>query len=247
MKRFFGLLLSVALLVVVSAVAGHAGTDIGRWTDWVKADKLNLEYRVRCNGLGEQPNVYFWDVEVSNKSADTAKFGVNLTPTGLDVEPEAGWRTWPIGGNRGHKFVGFRSEAAPGQKVKIWLKNLSSDKKDVVTGYQTAGKLDSVEGTVFNALNMTWMVGKADLDWNQTQEWIKSLGLGWRSPTKDELVMLFKEVDQKSPLGQDYVWAEPRDAHSAWHFSFYYREVRWSYFDDHSRYGRGVAVRPISR
>ena len=246
MKRFFGVLLSVLLLIVVSAVAGHAGTEIGRWTDWVRADKLALEYRVRCNGLGTTPNVYLWDVEVKNKAAGIAKFGVNLTPTDMAVEPAKGWMTWPIGGNSWHKFVGFRSEATPGQKVKVWLKNLSSEKQDVVTGQLAAGKLDSVDGTVFNACNMAWKVGKADLDWNQTQDWIKSLGLGWRSPTKNELVMLFKEVDQKSPLGQDYVWAEPKDEHSAWHFSFYYREVRWSYFDDHSRYGRAVAVRPLT-
>lgn len=99
------------------------------------------------------------------------------------------------------------------------------------------------EGAVFTACKLEWKVGKADLDWNQSQEWIKSLGDGWRAPTKVDLIALFAEMGQKSPIGQDFVWAEARDAHSAWYFSFYFQEIRWSYFDDHSRYGRVVAVR----
>lgn len=100
------------------------------------------------------------------------------------------------------------------------------------------------EDAVFTACKLEWKVGKADLDWNQSQEWIKSLGDGWRAPTKVDLIALFAEMGQKSPIGQDFVWAEARDAHSAWYFSFYFQEIRWSYFDDHSRYGRVVAVRP---
>lgn len=104
----------------------------------------------------------------------------------------------------------------------------------------TAGK----EGAEFKACKLEWKVGKADLDWNQSQEWVKSLGGDWRMPTKVELIALFAEKGQKSPIGQDFAWAEMRDAHSAWYFSFYFQEIRWSYLDDHSKYGRAVAVRP---
>ena len=100
------------------------------------------------------------------------------------------------------------------------------------------------EGAGFKACKLEWKVGKADLDWNQTQEWVKSLGDDWRLPTKVELIALFAEKGQKSPIGQDFAWAEMRDAHSAWYFSFYFQEIRWSYLDDHSKYGRAVAVRP---
>ncbi|MBU1105362.1 MAG: hypothetical protein KKB51_01740 [Candidatus Riflebacteria bacterium] len=245
MKRFLGLFICVVLLVTGFAVTGHAGTDLGRWTDWVRVDKLNLEYRVRCNGLGEGSNKYIWDVEVKNKSAIAAKFGASLTSSDLTTEPEKGWLTWPISGHRTHKFAGFRSDVAPGQKVQVWLKNLSSEKQDATNTFQSVANMDALNGKIFTACNMEWMIGKADIDWTQTQAWIKTLNNGWRAPTKAELIGLFNEVDQKSPIGQDYVWAEARDAHSAWHFSFYYREARWSYFDDHSRYGRAVAVRPL--
>lgn len=101
------------------------------------------------------------------------------------------------------------------------------------------------ENAVFTACKLEWKVGKADLDWNQTQEWIKGLGDDWRAPTKVDLIALFAEMGQKSPIGQDFVWAEARDAHSAWYFSFYFQEIRWSYFDDRSKYGRAVAVRAV--
>lgn len=111
------------------------------------------------------------------------------------------------------------------------------------TQVQTATGTEDPAGKTFTAAGKEWMVGKADMDWTATQVWIKSLGSNWQAPTKDELQTLFKEVEQKCPIGQDNIWAEKKDTHSAWQFSFYYREVRWAYFDDHSRYGRGVAVR----
>lgn len=98
-------------------------------------------------------------------------------------------------------------------------------------------------GTVFKACGLEWKVGAADLDWNQSQEWIKSLGDNWRAPTKVDLVKLYAEMGQKSPVGQDFIWAEARDGQSAWYFSYYFHEIRWSYYDDHSKYGRAAAVR----
>ncbi|NLF98008.1 MAG: DUF1566 domain-containing protein [Candidatus Riflebacteria bacterium] len=100
-------------------------------------------------------------------------------------------------------------------------------------------------GTVFKACGLEWKVGATDLDWNQTQEWIKSLGDNWRAPTKVDLIKLYAEMGQKSPIGMDFIWAEARDAHSAWYFSFYFQDIRWSYFDDRSKYGRAAAVRTV--
>ncbi|MBF0546552.1 MAG: hypothetical protein HQM08_19050 [Candidatus Riflebacteria bacterium] len=118
--------------------------------------------------------------------------------------------------------------------------------KDKVTDTQVqapAAKAEDPEGKTFEGAGKEWMVGKVDLDWNAAQTWIKSLGSNWQTPTKDDLEKLFKEVGQKCPIGQDNVWTEQKDKQSAWQFSFYYREVRWAYLDDHGRYGRSVAVR----
>ncbi len=106
-------------------------------------------------------------------------------------------------------------------------------------------KIEVKAGTTFKACGLEWHVGKADLDWNQSQKWIKELGDNWRAPTKVDLIKLFAEKGQKSPFGQDFVWAEARDAHSAWYFSFYFQEIRWSYYDDSSKFGRAGAVRDV--
>ncbi|MEW6709182.1 MAG: hypothetical protein AB1403_05100 [Candidatus Riflebacteria bacterium] len=130
-------------------------------------------------------------------------------------------------------------------KRSIWLFVLVMALFAGMAFAEEAAKEPEKEGTVFTACKLEWKLGKVDLDWNQTQEWIKSLGEDWRTPTKVDLIALFAEQGQKSPLEQDFVWAEARDGHSAWYFSFYFQEIRWSYYDDHSKWGRAVAVRPV--
>lgn len=101
------------------------------------------------------------------------------------------------------------------------------------------------EGKVFTACKLEWKIGKNEINWTDAQNWIKGLGEDWRAPTKVDLIALFAEMGQKSPVSDDFVWAEERDGHSAWYFSFYFQEIRWSYKDDSSRWGRVVAVRPV--
>lgn len=234
--------LMVAVMLVF-AVPGFSGETLGDWSDWTKTHE-KVSYRVRCSGYDNFTGRHIWDVEVENKTGLAGKFGVTVTQANEIAVPGKGWLTWPVFNGNRHIFSGYRCAAAPGENIQVWLRNFTP----AITGTKPlktsspAGK-DTRVGQVFISCGKEWLVGAADLDWTQTQEWIKGLGQGWRSPTTAELVELFQERGQNSPIGQDFIWAEPRDAHSAWHFSFYYREVRWGYFDDHSKYGRALATR----
>lgn len=239
--------ISVVALVLVSAVACLAGGHLSKWDDWSKVDQNGISFRARCHKLDEVTKKYVWHIEVENRSEMASKIGVAVTAAGENTPPVRGWCTWPVSKGARHLFPEVLSTTGPEQKVRVWLRNFSAE--EAAAGVPTkvsvtrAAKADPTDGTVFTACGKEWMVGKADVDWTQTQAWINGLGGGWRAPTRAELEALFAEVGQKCPIGQDYVWAEKKDEHSAWHFSFYYREVRWGYFDDHSRYGRAVAVR----
>lgn len=242
------LVLSVIAMIMAFMTAGFASDQPAKWSDWSKMEQDNIFYRSRCNVLSSDNNQYVWDIEVRNKSGEAAKIAVAVTEKTVSAPSENSWMTFPVVNGGRHEFSGIRSQLSPAGTPRIWLKNLSNKMSSAENGswnrYDkgTKGK-DALEGQTFNGCSKTWLVGKADIDWNATQTWIKSLGEGWRSPNKDELIALFQELGQNSPIGQDFVWAEKRDANSAWHFSFYYREVRWGYFDDHSKYGRAVAVR----
>lgn len=246
--RFF--MTSVVALFLLSAVSCFAGEYLSNWDAWSRTDDGNFAYRVRCHKMDQVTKNYLWNVEVENRMDSGCNLGVVLTKDGATAAPAKGWATWPVAGGGRHTFADCVCDAGPGQKIQVWLRNSSSGQSaPFQTGVskvsQSVAKADPVLGKIFTASGKEWLVGKADIDWTTTQTWINGLGNGWRAPTKDELQELFNEVGQKCPLGQDYVWAEKRDAHSAWHFSFYYREVRWGYFDDHSRYGRGVATRSL--
>ncbi len=239
----------VVAQILISVVTCFAGEYLSKWNDWTKMDDFNVYYRVRCHKLDEISKKYAWDVEVENRMDTAAKIGVVLTKAG-ESAPSKGLYTWPVSNGGRHVFSNCLCESGPGEKVAVWLRNFTSDRTlpTVSTLKETKislGNNDSATGKTFKAAGKEWMVGKVDIDWTATQDWIKGLGSGWRAPTKDELQELFNEVGQKCPIGEDFVWAEARDANSAWHFSFYYRETRWGYFDDHSRYGRGVAIRTL--
>ena len=239
-------MLFVVVLVLFSGMTCFAGEYLAKWTDWAKMDQYNVQYRIRCHKQDTVRDTYLWDIEVENNMLTASKIAVALTRTNGDVLPDKDWLTWPIFVGSRHKFTDYRCKAGPGEKVRVLLRNLSAEKTASQKSWKRYGQTKSnnaKEEKTFLGCGKEWLVGPTDLDWNQAQAWITKLGKGWRAPTKAELVELFDELGQNSPIGQDYVWAEAKDEHSAWHYSFYYREVRWGYFDDHSAYGRSVAVR----
>ncbi len=232
-------------LVLLSSVA-FAGGFLTGWDDWKKSPDGSFSYRVRCEKMNEATKMYSWSVEVENNQHTGSNVGVALSKAGETAAPAKGWLTWPINGGGRHVFTGMACSVGPKEKIQVWFKTSNVAKPAAARIHKVSEKAPQAEkakGKTFTACGKEWMLGKNDIDWTATQKWIESLGNGWRAPTRDELVALFKEVGKTSPIGQDYIWAEKRDAHSAWHFSFYYNEVRWGYFDDHSRYGRAVAVR----
>ena len=81
----------------------------------------------------------------------------------------------------------------------------------------------------FNACGKTWKVGPIDCTWYKAQEWIKSLGNQWRTPTLDELDELHSVVGIKSKVGRRLVWAEAhymygKDTEYAWRYHFFQQE-----------------------
>ncbi len=259
MKNVRFLVASLVAVFVLAGVAAHAVQPVADWNGWFKVTDGKLFTRAHAQKAAGGQGVV-WMVAVENRTGKLVRVAANLTKEAELNAPAKGWQTWPIDGGFRHSYKNFAVDANPGDNVRVWLKIAGADKPVSVvvsslhyenlfnkTAAQPApgAKVGKVNGKLFKADGKEWLVGAADVDWNQTQKWLAGLGNGWRMPTKDELVSLYKEVGQKSPIGMQFVWAEKRDAHSAWHFSFYYREVRWGYFDDHSRYGSAVAVRNL--
>ena len=101
---------------------------------------------------------------------------------------------------------------------------------------------------------LEWLVGPDfDTDYAGAEAWIASLsgvsGGGWRMPTVVELRTLYQQdvgsrnMDPVFMTTGWWVWGEPRDASSAWGFSFYDDVEDWDHRDD--SYNRRVfAARP---
>ena len=247
MKSVRCLTLVVALLVLSTAMTAMAGEYLTKWSDWSSMDRERILHRVRCHKADPASHKYLWDIEVENHLPKAAKIGVALSFDGQLTPPMHGWVTWPVNAGGRHKFSGYLFAAGPNEPVQVWVKNFTAKAQAAQSSWKRYSvdtpKADSYEGRKFLGCGKEWLLGKVDVDWNAAQTWIRSLGDGWRTPTKAELIELFQQQGQNSPVGQNFVWAERRDQHSAWNFSFYYQEPRWRYLDDHSIYGRAVAVR----
>lgn len=101
----------------------------------------------------------------------------------------------------------------------------------------------SVEGVITDTTTgLEWVVGP-DLPINYfvAEGWVSSCAIaggGWRMPTLAELKILYtkglgtRNMDPAFKTTGWYVWAEPRDASTAWYFSFKADEENW--------YGRNI-------
>ena len=88
----------------------------------------------------------------------------------------------------------------------------------------------SADGVIEDALTgLEWVTGPdQDTDYTQAEQWVagnKAAGGGWRMPTRKELQTLYqaniggRNMDPVFKTSGWYVWAEPRDASSAWVFN----------------------------
>lgn len=89
----------------------------------------------------------------------------------------------------------------------------------------------SPEGTITDTkTGLEWVVGPDhDIDYAQAEQWVaacKVAGGGWRMPTWKELQALYQEGLGKRNMDPAFVttgwwvWAEPRNMVTAWHFRF---------------------------
>jgi len=104
---------------------------------------------------------------------------------------------------------------------------------------------DTNTGKTFKAAGKEWQVGQYNINWKETRSWVRSLGGGWRIPTRAELKSLYSAVGRTSAIGWDWVWAEREDddSSSAWGIFFtngyeFSRSIGFRYYDC-----RAVAVR----
>jgi len=82
---------------------------------------------------------------------------------------------------------------------------------------------DEYTGQKFKAAGKEWLVGKYNICWKETQEWIKGLKEGWRTPNRDDLRSLHNSVGKTSVIDAihwTWVWAEKKDSSLAWQFDF---------------------------
>ncbi len=115
----------------------------------------------------------------------------------------------------------------------------------------------SSEGVIADSkTGLEWVVGPdRDMDFAAAEQWVaacKVAGGGWRLPTRPELHTLYQRGagDQNmDPLFKTtgmWVWGEARDSSSAWSFHFDYGPDNWL-FRDSSGSPRVFGVRSRSR
>lgn len=101
--------------------------------------------------------------------------------------------------------------------------------------------------------NLIWKLGAdKDTDFDESQNWINSLGSGWRRPTQRELKSLFSRGEGGGmkgnmpsvfpKMGGTVVWAEESDSKTSWYVGFMYGNV-YTLGKDKSRFARAMAVR----
>ncbi|OGQ87992.1 MAG: hypothetical protein A2512_10260 [Deltaproteobacteria bacterium RIFOXYD12_FULL_56_24] len=103
---------------------------------------------------------------------------------------------------------------------------------------------------------LEWLVGPdQDTNYQQAEEWFSNNSLaggGWRMPTKSELKALYakgageRNMDPAFKTTGKWVWAEPRDAMTAWTFNFEFGLEKWGFRND-GKYYRVFGVRSQSR
>ncbi|MBF0544559.1 MAG: DUF1566 domain-containing protein [Candidatus Riflebacteria bacterium] len=82
--------------------------------------------------------------------------------------------------------------------------------------YKELGNMES-----FKACGLEWKFLQANVTWDDAQSLIKSLGTGWRGPTREELKKLYVEVENQGPLKDGWAWSgELKDPSTAWYFGF---------------------------
>lgn len=132
------------------------------------------------------------------------------------------------------------------------------EKYEMVDKQPNVAHTDSRTGKEFTADGKSWKVGKFNINWSETQTWIKQLGEGWRAPTYEELRSMFKAMGGKPHyykissslpgipyLGTDTAWAQERKENCAWYFECYTASKHWLKKDKRSIDMRAVAVRDL--
>jgi hypothetical protein len=101
---------------------------------------------------------------------------------------------------------------------------------------------------------LDWMVGPdRDMDWEEANAWISSLGEPWRMPSQTELQELMDAgITYESwglfENGGVWVWSTGTDSVSPqWLFDFDGHREGWFYPRSHATYERAFAVRRSSR
>jgi hypothetical protein len=97
---------------------------------------------------------------------------------------------------------------------------------------------------------LEWLVGEnKDTTWYEAEEWVDSLGNGYKMPTLKELRSLYKDGLGTRNMPPElkttgwWVWSGVTcGEESAWFFNFFNGEDYWSNRDN-SSYGRAFAVR----
>lgn len=111
----------------------------------------------------------------------------------------------------------------------------------------------SADGVIADfTTGLEWVIGPdQDTSYAQAEQWVAGFGGaggGWRLPTREELKGLYQPGTGERNMAPAFkttgwlLWAEPRDASSAWAFNFKNGSEYW-YYRDSSESNRVFAVR----
>jgi hypothetical protein len=86
-------------------------------------------------------------------------------------------------------------------------------------GAQSGNGTQGTDRKTYVAAQLEWKVGQNNSTWYDTQDWIDSLGNGWRTPTKEEFAKMYGVLGDKTPLRNRLAWAEEKGDIAAWIFA----------------------------
>lgn len=103
-------------------------------------------------------------------------------------------------------------------------------------------------GGVFNACGKNWHLGSGNVSWSETQVKIRNLADGWKTPSRKELQELYGAIGANHEImGKNMVWADFKDASSAWCFDFSSGREDSKSSDFRNSRLRALAVRPVKK
>lgn len=150
------------------------------------------------------------------------------------------------------------SQLTPLHQASVPLTSLSASHRQPTSQAQQRFERSSMGVITDHQTGLQWLEGPdVPTSWNMANEWVNTLGQGWRLPTTQELSGLYLKDSKRrgkynDPLGLDEVfvresgysfWSVKRSSNSAWMYDFSRGYYHWTEVGVRGHFDRAVAVR----